>query len=182
MKQCFKLVLLFILAGILGGCNLNPFEPSSVTFTAAELQAALVKKFPIEKQYLNLIDLTVDHPEVSLNPVANRVIIQLDAGVTLPGYSQEIQGKLNISSELVYDPASKSVVLKDPRLETQQIEGVSSVVTQVLNQLIAVAIKEKLDGASVYTFNPDDLRFLGMHLQPESIEVTAQGVVIHIAK
>lgn len=182
MKGWFKLALLLILSGVLGGCNTNPFRPSTVTFTAAQLQTALAKKFPIEKQYLNLIDLTVDHPEVSLSPATNRVIIQLDAGIIMPGHDQQIQGKLNISSELVYDPGSKSVILKDPRLEAQQIDGVSSVVTQVLNQLAAVVIEEKLDGASVYKFNPDDLRFLGMRLVPERIEITGQGIVIHIVK
>ena len=176
--------LVFMLLALLGlaGCNANWLKPSTVTFTAAEFQTALAKKFPVHKQYWGLVDLTVSHPLVSMRPEIKHIAIQFDADVATFGSKQVFKSKLNITTSLAYNPATKSIVLQDPQLENIDVDGMSNGRVQGLNQMAGLLISETLQGATIYTFNPDDLHFAGMKLAPESIEITGQGVVVHIAK
>ncbi|MHB1676540.1 MAG: DUF1439 domain-containing protein [Sulfuriferula sp.] len=177
----FKLVLILILAGLLASCNTDPFKPTQVTFTQSQLQTAVAKKFPVEKHYLEMADLIVSNPVVSLRPDTNRIAIQFDAEITMLGASQPLYGEITFSSGLIFDSSKKAVVLKDPLLEQQKFVGLSSAASQVLSQLAAIVIKENLDGRSVHTCKPGDLEFLGRPLTPTNIQVTQQGVVIHLA-
>lgn len=182
MKSFIRFALVLVLLSSLFGCKENLFKPTTVTFTPAEFQAALSKKFPVQKNYLGLIDLTISHPEVSMRPEIKHIAMQFDADMTALGASQIVKSKLDITTSLAYDPATRSIVLQDPRLEKIDVDGMSHESAQQLTQLASVLINETLQGASIYTFNPDDLHFIGMHLEPESIEITEQGVVVHIAK
>jgi len=182
MKRWFEFALTLMLLAGLAGCNANLLKPSTVTFTAAEFQSALAKKFPVQKQYYGLINLTVSHPLVSMRPDIKHIAMQFDADLATIGARQVFKSKLNITTSLAYDAATKSIVLQDPRLEKIDVDGMSNGRAQQLNQMAGILISETLQGANIYTFNPDDLHFIGMRLEPESIEITEQGVVVHIAK
>lgn len=182
MKRWFELgLLLFFLTGLMG-CSSNPFKPSTVTFTALEFQRALAKKFPVRKQYFGLVELVISHPEVSMRPEIKHIAMQFDADMAAFGAKQLFKSKLNITTSLAYNADTKSIVLKEPHLDSIDVEGMRSDRIQDLNQMAAILIRETLEGAAIYTFNPDDMHFIGMKLEPESIEITPQGVVVHIAK
>lgn len=170
------------MVALLAGCVSSLLIPSSVTFTAQQMQAALDRQFPLERNYFSMVDLVLTHPIVDLHPEQRRIALQFDATVTILGYDQVPSGHVQVSSGLDYNAADKTIVLKNPQLESQQIKGVSASIDKVLNQLSSVAIREKLEGAVVYRFTPDDLKILGTQVEPQSIQITEQGVVIHIAK
>ena len=182
IKRWFNLIWALVLLSGLVGCNADFLKPSTVTFTPAEFQTALARKFPVQKQYFGLIDLTVSHPQVSMRPDIKHIAMQFDADVATFGAKQVLKSKLNITTSLAYNAATRSIVLQDPHLENIDVDGMSNGQVKGLNQMAALLISETLQGASIYTFNPDDLHFAGMKLEPESIEITEQGVVIHIAK
>lgn len=182
MKRWFKYVLISVLLACLAGCGTNLFKPSTVTFTAAEFQTALAKKFPLNKQYLGLLDVTISHPLVSMRPEIRRIALQFDTDVAALGAKQPYRSKLNITTSLAYNVATKSIVLQDPQLDNIDIEGMTNGRIKGVNQMAAAWISESLQGASIYKFNPGDLQVMGMKLEPESIEITEQGVVVHIAK
>ena len=182
MKLWFKLVFTLSLLTMLTGCNANLLKPSTVTFTPEEFQTALARKFPVQKNYLGLIDVTVSHPQVRMRPEIKQVGLQFDANVTSFGNPQVLKSTINMTTALAYNAATKSIVLKDPRLEKIDVAGMSAAGAQALNQVAAVLLNETLQGAPIYTFKPEDLHFLGMDLAPESIEITERGVVVHIAK
>lgn len=182
MKLWLKFIFALSLLTVLTGCNANLLKPSTVTFTAAEFQTALARKFPVQKNYLGLIDVKISHPQVSMRPEIKHVALQFDADMTSFGNPQVLKSTINMTTALAYNAANKSIVLKDPRLEKIDVAGMSAGHAQALNQVAAVLLNETLQGAPIYTFKPEDLHFLGMNLEPESIEITEQGVVVHIAK
>ena len=182
MKRCFNFTWLLVLLSSLVGCNASFLQPSTLTFTPAEFQTALARKFPVQKQYFGLVDLTVSHPQVSMRPEIKHIAMQFDADVATFGAKQVLKSKLNITTSLAYNAATRSIVLQDPHLENIDVDGMSNGQVKGLNQMASLLISETLQGASIYTFKPDDLHFAGMKLDPESIEITEQGVVIHIAK
>lgn len=178
----FRFALIFLLAVLLASCDSNPFRPTKVTFTQAQLQKAVAKKFPIEKHYLESVDLIVSNPIVMLRPETNRIAIQFDAAITMPGVTQPLNGQLVFSSGLSFDTNKSELVLKDPVLEKQKIAGLSGATSEVISQLEGIVIKDNLNGKSIHNCKPGDLEFLGVPLKPQSVEVTQEGVVLHIAK
>lgn len=182
MNRWFKYALISLLLACLAACSTSLFKPATVTFTSAEFQTALAKKFPIQKQYMGLLDVTISHPLVSMRPEIKHIALEFDADVAAFGAKQPYKSKLNITTSLAYNAATRSIVLQDPQLDNIDIEGMTNGRIKGLNQMAAVWISESLQGTSIYTFNPDDLHFIGMKLEPESIEITEQGVVVHIAK
>jgi hypothetical protein len=146
------------------------------------MQAQLTKKFPVEKNYFQLVKVTLSRPQVSLQPDQKRIVLQFDADVTIPGDQQRLHGLTSVSSELAYHPEDKTIVLKNPMLENQHIDGVSQNLSQLLGQITAASIHDRLDGAVVYVFTPDQLQLLGAHIKPERIDITAQGVVLYWTK
>lgn len=182
MKLWFKFLFALSLLTVLTGCNANLLKPSTVTFTAEEFQTALARKFPVQKNYLGLIDVAISHPHVSMRPDIKQVGLQFNANVTSFGNPQIIKSTINMTTALAYNAANKSIVLKDPRLEKIDVAGMSADGAQALNQVAAVLLNETLQGAPIYTFKQEDLHFMGMNLEPESIEITVRGVVVHIAK
>ncbi len=180
--KLFRLALILILSVLMAGCDTAPFRPTHVTFTKEQLQKAVAKKFPIEKHYLESVDLIVSNPVVSLRPETNRIAIQFDASVTAPGIVQPINGQLLFSSGLTFDTSKSELVLKDPRLEKQQIAGLSGATSEIISQLEAIVVKDNLNGKSIHNCKPGDLEFLGVPLKPTNVEVTQEGVVLHLAK
>uniref|UniRef100_E6QRZ8 DUF1439 domain-containing protein n=1 Tax=mine drainage metagenome TaxID=410659 RepID=E6QRZ8_9ZZZZ len=155
--------------------------PSSYTFTAGEMQEQLAKKFPVEKNYLQIVSLTLTHPQVSLQPDQKRIVLQFDADAVILG-QPGLHGYTRVSSGLAYNPADKTIVLKNPKLESQHIDGVSKNLAQLVEQITAVTVHDRLDGVAVYTFTPNQLHLLGAHIEPENIDITAQGVVLRWTK
>lgn len=180
--KLFRLALILIVSVLLAGCDTDPFRPTQVTFTHAQLQKAVAKKFPIEKHYLESVDLIVSNPVVGLRPETNRIVIQFDAAITVPGATQPINGQLVFSSGLTFDTNKSELVLKDPKLEKQQIAGLSGATGEIISQLEAIVIKDNLNGKSIHNCKPGDLEFLGVPLKPTSVEVTQEGVILHLAK
>ena len=181
MKRWMRRSVIAGTLSLLSACA-NVFLPSAISFTADQMQSRLAQSFPLEKQYQQVFDLTLSQPQVQLHPDQQRIALQFDANVTAFGYDQLLNGRVLVSSQLAYNPANKTIVLQHPRLESQQIHGVSDNLAQIVNQMTAVAIHDRLEGAVVYAFTPNQLQLLGAHVEPQNIEITGQAVVLHLSK
>ncbi len=181
MNRCLRWGIVAAGLCLLAACA-SVLLPSSITLTAEQMQTRLAQSFPLEKQYMNVVDLTLSQPQVQLHPDQKRIALQFDVNVTALGYDQLMNGRMLVSSQLAYNAADRTIVLQHPQLESQQIRGVSDNVAQIVSQITAVAIHDRLEGAVVYAFTPEQLHFLGGHAVPESIEITERGVVLHLAK
>ena len=173
-------IIVILVSLLLTGCAGNPLKPSSVSFTTAEMQTALDKKFPVDKKYLGIFDLTISHPSVQPRPANKRIAVQFDTQIYTLGYNAILNSTVNLTTNLAYDTIKHSIVLKDPRLEKISFAGISSAQAEGLNQIAAILVREQLDGAAVYNFKPEQLRLLGMNITPERIEITDTGVTVHI--
>jgi hypothetical protein len=175
-------VALFASLILLTGCSSNLFKPDQFRFTTAEMQHNLDKKFPIDKKYLGLIDLTLLNPKIATLPDTKRIALQFDAKIYMLGNTRILDSNISITTNLVYDVTKQSVVLKEPRLEKIGVVGMPSGQLASLNKIAAQLVSEQLEGASVYHFSPNEARFLGVSLVPESLEITDAGVTVHIQK
>lgn len=177
-----RYVVIFLMSLMLAGCTGNPFMPNQFSFTTAQMQASLDKKFPVDKKYLGIFDLTITNPKVVTQPETKRLMLSFDAKVYTLGYDHILNSSVNLTTNLAYDLAKHSVVLKDPRLDKVTFAGLSSGQVEGLNQIVAIMVREQLEGVSIYTFKPEQLRYLGTNVEPESLEITDVGVTVHRQK
>lgn len=163
------------LAAGLSACAGLPFG-NDYTFSESQLQRALERKFPFDRRVLAVLDVNLTHPRLTLLPERNRLAVSVDATVTHPLGGAPLTGTLAIDSALAYDPATLSVVLRDPEVETFTIDGLPDRWSRQLNAAGALIATQLLQGAPIYTFKPEQLNIGGAMRQPGAITVLSHGV------
>jgi len=150
------------------------------TFTKAELQSAVDKKFPTTLRYGELVSVQLSNPRLVLDQATNRVTTQMDAAMSntiLP--APPVNGTMSLNSGVKYDPARRAVLLDNPTVQDVQVQGMSQY-TQQLNAIGAVVAEQLLKDYPLYTFKPEELRFNGKDVQPGAITVTPAGISVKV--
>jgi len=150
------------------------------TFTKAELQSAVDKKFPTTLRYGELVSVQLSNPRLVLDQATNRVTTQMDAAMSntiLP--APPVNGTMSLNSGVKYDPTRRAVLLDNPTVQDVQVQGMSQY-TQQLNAIGAVVAEQLLKDYPLYTFKPEELRFNGKDVQPGAITVTPSGISVKV--
>ncbi|MCO4888741.1 DUF1439 domain-containing protein [Cupriavidus sp. WGtm5] len=154
---------------------------SEYTFSQSELQAALERKFPFNKRYMELFDIQLTNPQLTLDSVRNRVNVQFDATIDNKlFFSQALSGRFALDSGLRYDEPTRSVVLQDPEVKRFDVQGMPAQFSRQLNALGGILAEQLLQGYPLYTFREDQLRLAGTHVEPGTITVLPDGINVKI--
>ncbi|MGI4815184.1 MAG: DUF1439 domain-containing protein [Janthinobacterium lividum] len=162
--------------------SIFPFIPDQYTFSRAQVQSVVARKFPYRRRMEGLFELVLANPRVSLLPDTNRLGIAFDAQVTSTLLAQPFNGSFALDSALVYDATRLAVVLRDPRLVSADFSQLGGDLAQQLGDAAGVLAKQLLDGYPVYQFKPDQLSFAGVHYAPGAITVVPSGVKVQIVE
>lgn len=150
------------------------------TFTKAELQSAVDKRFPTTLRYGELVSVQLSHPRLVLDEATNRITTQVDAALTntvIP--SPPINGTMSLNSGVRYDGTRRAVLLDNPTVQDVQVQGMSQY-TQQLNAIGAVVAQQLLKDYPLHTFRPDELRFNGKDVEPGAITVAPDGIRVQV--
>jgi hypothetical protein len=129
-----------------------------------------------------VFDVTLSNPVVGLMPDANRVSVRLDAHFASPFLRQPVDGTFTLSSQLVYDGASRAVVLKAPNVESVDMNGEARAYAQQIEAAAALLATQVLAGYPVYTFKPEQLQFAGVNYEPGTITILTNGIRVQIVE
>ncbi|MGF6997740.1 DUF1439 domain-containing protein [Paraburkholderia sp. GAS32] len=185
----------FLIAALTGGTALGitvslaacatstfPFIPSHYTFSQQQVQDAVQRKFPYQRTVSQVFDVALTNPVVGFLPDANRVSVKLDARLASPFMPQPVDGVFTLSSELAYDAASKSVVLKSPNVDNVSVSGQAQAYTQQINAAAALLATQLLTNYPIYTFKPEQLQFAGVNYEPGTITILTNGIRVQIVE
>ncbi|MDF3838104.1 DUF1439 domain-containing protein [Cupriavidus basilensis] len=151
------------------------------TFSQSQLQAALERKFPFNKRYMELFDIQLANPQLTLDPGRNRVNVQFDATVdNRLFFRQALTGRFALDSGLRYDQATRAIVLQDPQVQQFDVTGLPPQFARQLNALGGILAEQLLQGYPLYTFRPDQLRVAGASVEPGTITVLSNGINVKI--
>jgi len=154
---------------------------SEYTFPRQALQTAIATQFPHQMRYLQMFEVTLSNPHLSLNPDSNRLLttvdIQIDSQLLL---KKPVAGSLSMSSALKYDAATRAVRLDAPMVEKIDITGVPAQFAPQLNAVGNAAAEQILKNYPIYTFKPEQLEMDGKHFEPGAITVLSDGVKVEI--
>ncbi|HEX3378342.1 MAG TPA: DUF1439 domain-containing protein, partial [Paraburkholderia sp.] len=115
-------------------------------------------------------------------PDANRVSVKLDARFVSPFLQQPVDGVFTLSSELAYDAASRSVILKSPTVDNVSVNGQAQMYTQQINAAAGLLATQLLTNYPIYTFKPEQLQFAGVHYEPGTITILTNGIRVQIVE
>lgn len=150
------------------------------TFSKAELQTAVDKRFPASLRYGELVSVKLSHPRLTLDGETNRVTTLVDAALTntiLP--SPPVNGSLAVNSGIRYDATQRAVLLDNPTVEQVQVQGMPQYNEQ-LKAIGAVVAQQLLKDYPLYTFKPDELRVNGTEIEPGAITVAPDGIRVQV--
>jgi hypothetical protein len=159
-----------------------PFIPSHYTFSQQQVQDAVQRKFPYQRTISQVFQVALTNPVVGFLPDTNRVSVRLDAHLASPVLQQPVDGVFTLSSELAYDAASRSVVLKSPNVDSVNVSGGAQAYTQQINAAAALLATQLLTNYPIYTFKPEQLQFAGVNYEPGTITILTNGIRVQIVE
>lgn len=177
MKSKFAAVLILFTTLFLTSCA-GWLGPRDVSISLAQLQDALSRKFPFNSRMLELFNVQVTNPRLSLQPNSNRIVTVLDASVAPPFTNRSWNGSFTISGRLALDPARRAVILAEPRVENLALSGIDSVYATQINRVAAILAEQLLKDMPLYTFGADDFRYAGTSFIPSQITTNPGGLVV----
>jgi hypothetical protein len=169
----FALLLLASCASLLG--------PRDVTIPLSTLQEKIAGRFPFNSRYLELLDITVSNPHVSLQPATNRILTSMDAAFLPPFTNKSWTGSFAVSGQLQFDPARNALVLAQPRVENLTVNGLDSPYARQITRIGSFLAEQLLTDIPLYTFQPGELRYGGTAFTPSKITALADALVVTLA-
>jgi hypothetical protein len=158
--------------------------PGSITFSEHELQTQLSRRFPIQRNLLDLIDLRLSDPRMRLDPQARRMSTELSLQASDVRSGRSLRGRLALGYALRFEPADHSIRLVKPRVESFDLEAGQGALPHrdEATQRLVIALAERLlDDLVLYRVSAarlDALRAAGY--RPGTLKVTPAGVEITI--
>jgi hypothetical protein len=91
---------------------------------------------------------------------------------------QSWRGNLAISGRLVVDTVRNAVFLSDAQVERFAIEGMDESQQRQITGVANILFDKLIRDMPIYSFNPDELRYLGVQYTPTTIRTTPAGLVV----
>lgn len=138
------------------------FSQATVAFsytleiTEPELQEKVLKIMPLVKKKF-FVTVTLSEPKVDLQSENNNIAIFFRVDVTAPGGIKGM-GKLKVSGSLKYEPKKYEFFLKDPVLESLEIDKVPDKFMPKIKNMSQNIITKVLAKRPVYKLRDNNLK------------------------
>jgi hypothetical protein len=178
-RRIGKAVLALGACGLLASCA-SVVGPREVDLPLHKLQAGIDKRFPLDNRMLELFDVRLSSPQLSIQPEQDRVAITINADVAPFFASKAWGGSLALSGRLYVDPARHGVYLAEPRVDRLDIGGADLSGQRQVAKLANVVIDEVVRDMPVYSFKMEDLRYAGVQFVPTSIRTVPGALRVRL--
>jgi len=182
MRRTFLTSLLTGFLALLSSCATLPPPPKTISVTEARLAQLISSQFPFNSEMLEVLDVVVSTPRISLDPLNNRINTALDidvAGNSILGLftSKTYKGALDLSYGLRFEPRDATVRLTDVRVHRLDIDGTPSVMRRSIEKLGTPLAQKLLKDYVLYKVRPEDLQAAqGWGYMPGAFKVEATGL------
>jgi hypothetical protein len=168
-------VLIVLAAFILGACATLGGD-RTVNVTSDQIAQKLNEKLALPISLLKVFDVSLSNSVVTFDRTTGRMITTMDSQLSSELFNESVAGKLGISGKLRFDAATSTVVLDEPKVENFNIAGAGGKYNDLLNAMAKTLGDEMLNGLTLYTVKPEDLKFGGTSYSPKDMVVTDNGL------
>ncbi|MGS0744182.1 DUF1439 domain-containing protein [Glaciimonas sp. GG7] len=149
-----------------------------VDFPLPKLQESLNKRLPFTKRYLGLIEVTASNAKLALDETQGRLLVDMDVIMGLPLIGKSWTGTLSMSGVVALDAAHNAVVLNDTHLDKIVLGNMDNAYSGQATQIGGLLARELLQSVPLYSFKPEDLRYVGVTFAPTMIVTKADRLVV----
>ena len=183
MKQLI-ILFAFILTGsanlFLTGCATMKGD-RTVNVTGDQIAQKLNEKLALPISLLKVFDVNLSNSVVTFDKASGRMITTMDTKLSSELSDKSLTGKLGISGKLRFDPATSAVVLDEPKIENINFDGANGKFNDLFNAMAKAVGGEMLNGLTLYTVKPEDLKFGGTSYSPKDMVVTDNGLQLTLS-
>jgi len=160
--------------------------PRQIEIPLTRLQAGVERRFPVDKRVLDLFDIRLSRPRLTLQAGTDRVALDIDADVAPPFTRQSWRASLALSGRLSVDPARGAVLMSEPRVECFAItgangaDGVDNARQRQFGKVANVVMDKVIKDVPVYSFRMEELRYAGVQFVPTRITATADALLVTV--
>lgn len=182
LKKISLIIIAFSTIG-LGACNtIAPIVPvpSEIPIHKHLLQTKLNQKMPIIKK-IGLHEFTANSASIELNAEQQRVLIDLKAGINGVLMRPQI-GSIKLSSRLAINTPKQQLLLKEVNVENINFPEVPSAILLLIGKPIELMLEHYLEGYAAYELKPEDLKFLGIAMQIDSVKIENDRLIANVSR
>jgi hypothetical protein len=173
MIGIYKKLFVVIIALVLSACA--SLIPREHLIPKDQLVSTMKKQFPLHRGK-GLFSITIDEPQLNLNPSQNR--LGLSGHFTAHASLLEIDGNFTFSGKPQYHPEQRAVYFHGMSLDLLQIN--QGGMPELLRTEISHILNDYAASNPVYRLKPDELVVLGVKVEVEDIGVVSEGVLLKL--
>ncbi len=153
----------------------------TVNVTGDQIAQKLNEKLALPISLLKVFDVNLSNSLVTFDKTTGRMITTMDTKLSSQMLDKTLLGKLGISGKLRFDAATSTVVLDEPKIDNINFEGTDSKFNEVFSAMAKTVGSEMLNGLTLYTVKPEDLKFGGTTYAPKDMVVTDNGLQLTLS-
>jgi hypothetical protein len=176
-RRVLKAVAVAVGGAMLASCA-SLTGPRQVDIPLSRLQAGLDRRFPVDNHMLELFDVRLSRPQLSILPEADRVGLTVEAEIAPPFLKHPYRGSVAFSGRLYVDPSRSAVFMTEARVDRFDLDGINADASRQFTKLANVVMDNVVRDVPVYSFQVDDLRYAGVQFVPTRIATTGSGLVV----
>jgi hypothetical protein len=176
-RRAGKALMAMAACSLLASCA-TIIGPRQIELPLDKLQAGLDRRFPMNNRMLELFDVRLSRPMLSLIPERDRVALTMQAAVAPPFLKQSWNGSLDLSGRLYVDAARGAVFMAEPRVERFVIDGINESYQRQMTKVANILMDKVIDDVPVYSFRMEDLRYGGVQFVPTRMTTTSRGLLV----
>lgn len=170
-----KKILIALIALVLISCA-TMMGDRTVNVTGDQIAQKLNEKLALPISLLKVFDVNLSNSLVTFDKTTGRMMTTMDTKLSSQLLEKSLAGKLGLSGKLRFDAATNAVVLDEPKIEKITFEGADNKYSEVFNAMANTIGGEMLNGLTLYTVKPEDLKFGGTTYAPKDMLVTDSGL------
>jgi hypothetical protein len=176
-RRILNLICALLACMLLASCA-SFMGPREVEVPLARLQAGLDRRFPVDNRVLELFDVHLSQPRLSILPDRDRVGLSVQAEIAPPFLGRSYTGSVAFSGRLYVDQGRTAILMTDGSVDRFVLDGVDEKSQRQFTKLANVLMEKVVRDVPVYTFKLDDLRYGGVQFEPTRITTRASAVVV----
>ncbi|MBL8362457.1 MAG: DUF1439 domain-containing protein [Rubrivivax sp.] len=164
-------------AALLSACSMLD-GPRTVTLSEGELQQRVERAFPVERRVLEVFDVSLGTPRLTLLPERNRIATELSVAARERVLGGRWSGQLAFDAALRWDAVDQTLRLSEVRVQRFTFDG-SGGGRPAAERLAAVLAEQVLENRPIYRLTPERAaRLEQAGVMPGSVAVTRGGVEV----
>lgn len=153
--------------------------PSGHTIGLAQIEQAVAGRFPLTLGVAGLIDIHLQSPRLRLLPAQNRMGSAWEIEAGGPALRHRYSGLFDLDFLLRYEPTDRTIRAHRPRVQSLRLAGLPPRPAELLDAYGPALAEQALQDLVLHQLSARDLALPdSMGLQPDTLTVTAQGLVV----